>query len=131
MISKSDLRKISRARLEDAEVLCKGGRYDGAVYLCGYAIELALKARICRTLKWPEFPSTNKDFEGLHSFKIHRLDMLLTLSGQEVKIKTKFLADWSIVAKWNPEIRYTAIGSATQQDAQEMIESAKVIMRVL
>jgi len=31
---------------------------DGATYLCGYAVEVALKFRICLTLNWPEFPST-------------------------------------------------------------------------
>jgi hypothetical protein len=97
MISRNDLRKIARARLKDAEILYAGKRYDGAIYLCGYAIELALKARICQTLKWAGFPSTNKEFEGYQSFKIHRLDVLLRLSGQDIKVKTKHFADWSTV----------------------------------
>ena len=89
MISIAELRKIVSARLRDAEVLHQGGRFDGAVYLCGYAVELALKARICKTLKWSGFPSTNSEFQGLQSFKTHRLDLLLSLFGQEAKIKTR------------------------------------------
>jgi hypothetical protein len=37
--------------LIDAEVLLNAKRFDGSVYLCGYAIELGLKKRICETLK--------------------------------------------------------------------------------
>jgi len=98
MIPIQELKKLVSARLKDAEVLYNGKRYDGAVYLCGYAVELILKAKICKTLKWTEFPSTSGEFQGLQSFKTHRLDMLLRLSGQEVKIKTAYFADWSIVA---------------------------------
>jgi HEPN domain-containing protein len=49
MISRTDLRAIARALLRDAEALLAAKRYDGAFHICGYAVELALKARICRT----------------------------------------------------------------------------------
>jgi len=100
MILPSELRAIAKARLRDAEVLLSASRYDGSVYLCGYSVEIGLKARVCRTLKWHGFPSTNKEFEGYHSFRTHNLDVLLRLSGSEVKIKTKYLAEWSVVAMW-------------------------------
>ena len=100
MLKPKDLRKIARSRLTDARALLRSRRYDGAVYLCGYGIELALNARICKTLHWPGFPATRKEFEGLISFKIHDLDMLLRLSGIETKIRTRFLTDWSVVVQW-------------------------------
>lgn len=131
MISIADLKKIASARLKDAEILYKGKRFDGAVYLCGYAVELTLKARVCKTLKWNGFPSTTSEFQGLQSFKTHRLDLLLSLSGQEAKIKTRFLADWSVVASWDSETRYSVIGTATQTDARDMIESSKIIVKAL
>ena len=52
MLDRKDIKAIAKARLKDAQVLLRGNRFDGAIYLCGYAIELALKARICQTLKW-------------------------------------------------------------------------------
>ena len=52
MISAIDLRSIARARLRDAQILLQAKRFDGAFYLCGHAVEVALKARICRTLEW-------------------------------------------------------------------------------
>jgi len=105
MIPKNDLRKIAKARLKDSEILFKNRRYDGAVYLCGYAVEVALKARICRTLKWTDFPSTRSEFQAYQSFKTHSLDVLLKLSGLEAEIKTEYLAEWSYIAAWEPEVR--------------------------
>jgi len=131
MIAVGDLRKIARARLKDADVLQLAKRCDCAVYLCGYAVEIALKARICRALKWAGYPSTRGDFEGYQSFRTHDLDILLHLSGSEVKIRADHLADWSIVADWDPNIRYRTIGSASQQDAADMITATKTLLASL
>jgi HEPN domain-containing protein len=131
MLSVQELRAISNARLRDAEVLLKARRFDGAVYLCGYAVESALKARICTTLDWAQFPQTNKEFEGLLSLRTHDLDVLLRLSGVERKIKGSLLAQWSVVQNWRPEKRYSSIGTATRRDATDMIRSARVLVRAL
>jgi len=131
MLTEQELSAIARARLQDAEVLFSDGRYDGAEYLCGYAVEIALKARICKTLSWSGYPSTNKEFQNLQSFKTHDLDVLLSLSGVEAKIKTDHLADWSAVEPWDPAARYKPIGTATGQDVGLMIESAKNLLEVL
>ncbi len=103
MIPRNELRKIAHARLRDAEILYKNRRYDGAVYLCGYAVEVALKARICRTLKWAGYPATRSEFQSYQSFKTHDLDVLLNLSGVESKIKIQYFAEWSDIAAWEPE----------------------------
>ena len=131
MVSVVELRRMVRDRLRDAEALLAAGRYDGAMYLCGYAIEAALKARICRMLKWPGYPSTRREFEGYQSFRTHDLDILLHLSGTEDKIKTNHLAEWSIVATWDSNVRYHPIGSTSSQDAVSMIQSTKVILGAL
>jgi hypothetical protein len=131
MVPKSDLKKLSRGKLKDADILHAAGRYDGAVYLCGYAVEIALKAKICSTLKWPGFPSTRREFEGYQSFRTHDLDVLLHLSGAEGRVKTKYLAEWSIVVTWDPEVRYRAIGTASFQDAVDMIQATRTILGAL
>ena len=79
MIPVTEFDKIARARLDDAKTLFAAARFDGATYLCGYAVEVALKARICRTLNWPEFPSTGSEFQAYRSFQTHELDVLLRL----------------------------------------------------
>jgi HEPN domain-containing protein len=131
MIPRSDLRGIARARLKDSVALFDRGRYDGANYLCGYAVELALKARICRTLNWLGFPSTRAEFSAYQSFRTHSLDILLTLSGWEQKTLSRYPTEWSVVVDWDPELRYTIAGTATARDAREMIEAARILVRFL
>ena len=131
MIDKRKLAGIAHARIEDAKALLRSQRYDGAVYLCGYAVEIALKARICRTLKWAGFPDSSKDFQGYLSFKTHNLDVLLHLSGTEKRLKRDFLARWSVVATWDPEIRYKPIGIATKKNAEDMIEASERLTEFL
>lgn len=131
MLSTADLISIAEARLQDAEALCKAARFDGAVYLVGYAVEIALKARICRTLAWTHYPATRGEFDGLLSFKTHDLDILLRLSGIELDMKSKYMTEWSSIIGWDPEARYKPVGSATDQSAVEMIESAKALVKFL
>lgn len=131
MITSQNLRRLARARLADARTLLRAGRYDGAVYLGGYVVELALKARICRTLDWHGFPETRSEFQPLASFKTHDLDVLLSLAGRERKIRTSHLAEWSAVASWDPEVRYRIPGSAAKSDAELFLQSAEVLLRVL
>ena len=90
MLTIAELRKIAKARLDDAEVLLQARRYDGAIYLCGYAVEVALKARICRTLHWEGFPETANEFRDYQSFRTHDLTVLLHLSGVEQRILAQF-----------------------------------------
>ena len=128
MIDKKDIKEIAKERLKDAEVLAASQRYQGAIYLCGYAVELGLKARICKTLKWPGYPSNNKEFNDFKSFKTHDLDVLLHLTGIEDKIKTMLLAEWSAVAEWDPESRYNPIGNVSPADVQLMLSSATSLL---
>ena len=131
MLSRRELKQIARARLKDAEVLLGAKRYDGASYLCGYAVEIALKAKICETLKWKGFPSIRKEFENYQSFQTHSLDVLLALSGVEEKIKKRYLTEWSVVAEWDPEARYKPVGKVSEGDSRLMIESTKALMSAL
>jgi HEPN domain-containing protein len=125
-MQKAEIEKIIEARLKDAEVLLKASRFDGSVYLCGYAIELSLKARICKLLKWNEYPTSGK----YSTFKTHDLDVLLHLSGIEDKVKLDYMTEWSIVAQWNPEARYK-IGNVKKTDAKDMLDSAKELIKEL
>ena len=131
MISIEALRAIGEAKLEDARVLLENDRIDGAAYLCGYAIELALKAQICRTLGWKGYPQTAKEFEGYQSFKTHRLDVLLHLSGQEQRIKAERLKEWSAIEKWNPEARYKEVGQVNREEVESMLSSVILLLGAL
>ena len=131
MIDHGELLKIAEERLKDADTLLAAKRYDGAIYLGGYVVELALKSRICKILKWKGFPQTRGEFQNYLSFKTHDLDVLLTLSGAEDEVKTKYLAEWSAVATWDPEARYNPTGSANETDAELLVDSARKLLGAL
>jgi len=59
------------------------------------------------------------------------LDVLLHLSGIEDKIKRSHFVEWSVIGKWDPNARYKPIGSATKADAEEMVTSARTLVRKL
>jgi hypothetical protein len=143
MLTVRQLRELARERMKDAEALFDTERYEGAMYICGYAVEIALKARICKTLKWPEFPSADKEFQKKYQFlKTHSLELLLSYSGREDRILTNFKAQWSLVVVWDPQSRYTLTPKSTRATrardkaalrarARQMIDSAKILLSQL
>ena len=131
MIRAPELRRMAEEKLSDANSLHQQGRYDGAIYLCGYAIELALKARISETLGWGEFPSETKDFQGLQSFQTHDLDRLLHLSGIEDRILRDFTAEWNRVSTWSPNWRYLQVESTDQTQCAQMLEDVSRVKEAI
>lgn len=131
MIQRTVLKRIAVARLADAEALFKAKRYDGAIYLCGYTVELGLKFRICQTLRWKAFPETSAEFKDLMSFKTHDFNTLLRLSGIEERVKLSYLAEWSIVKQWKPEMRYSKTGSSSPASANQMITATQTLLKIL
>jgi HEPN domain-containing protein len=123
-MTKKDLQHLSRLRLEEAEALYKARFYDGCVYLAGYAVELALKARICRILRLREYPPSG---ELGRTFRIHNLEDLRVLSGLSAEIeasKNKDLFDnWSIAVVWNPMQRYESPGKYDANRAKAILNS--------
>lgn len=47
------IRNLAALRLEEAQVLAQNGKPDGAFYLAGYSVELALKAKVAERLGCP------------------------------------------------------------------------------
>lgn len=131
MIGIIELMRLAYARLADARALHAAGRYDAAMYLSGYAVELALKARICQTLEWEGFPQTRREFEHLGSFKVHNLEALLRLSGAERRIRMQYDQDWREVENWEPALRYAPEGTANPHAAERVLASARQIVRAL
>ena len=126
MISRTELRRIARARLRDAEVLFGAGRYDGAIYVCGYAIELTLKARICRVMS--TFVEKLKAIEGEIARERGRFALFALFEREELPGR------WDVVfsAPWVGESRRSAIDylvgkSRTALDSEEFLSIARFV----
>jgi HEPN domain-containing protein len=124
MPTRDELKELAKTRLKEAKALFDCGLYDGSYYLAGYVVELSLKARICRVLDTNDYPDSGKVSQ---SFKIHKLDDLLLLAGLNRKFEQaqianpNLLTNWSLVTRWNEELRYKPVGSSPMLQAQEAI----------
>jgi len=125
-ITPVNLRKLARERLRDAKVMLRGRRYDGSYYMCGYAVEMVLKARICQTLKWTSFRG-----EHVKSLRVHDLPFLLKFSGVEPRVTRKYFAEWSKVQDWKVENRYDPKRSITLAEATDMVTATQRLLKVL
>jgi hypothetical protein len=77
----NELQRLTELRLQEAEALFEKELFDGAAYLCGYVIELALKARICRLLDTEDYPDGGK-LKGVYVRQL--VDRQLLASGEAV-----------------------------------------------
>ena len=126
MVTRQELKKLAKTRLLEAKTLCNEGLYDGSCYLAGYTIELALKARICKILDLTHYPESG---EISKSFKIHKLDILIKLSGLERKFdeakksNPSLFTNWSLISNWSEEFRYRPIGTNPKIKAEQIINA--------
>lgn len=124
MPTRQQLKDLARLRLKEAEILFDAGMYDGVSYLSGYVIELALKARICKILNIPDYPATGSYAKvyAVHSFD--QLRFLAGLSGKITLVDTpELFENWSIASPWGPERRYSAPGTYTKQNAEDILNA--------
>ena len=144
MRTESEIIGLSDKKLAVAEFLVTNGFYDDAYYLGGYAFELRLKAKICKTLVIPNFfdfdnsrirklPVTKTkrtDKDNLYKpFKVHDYEQLLILSGLYTEFSNKIItnlvfgADWSVISKWDENLRYST--GTNEADAKSFLQSIK------
>ena len=125
MPSRNELKSISKTRLKEVKALYNNQLYDGATYLSGYAVETALKARICNILD-SDYPDTG---DIARVYLTHKFDILVKLGGLQKKLEIElnsninFKANWSLVTSWKETFRYIPIGTSTQSKVQEIIEA--------
>lgn len=108
MITKKDLEKLAEIRLEDANLLLRGGRSSSAYYLAGYAVELALKVCISKQMQSAVIP----DRAFINDVYTHNLDKLLGLAGLLPQFENdrshnlQLTANWAVATKWDERSRY-------------------------
>jgi len=132
MISYQELQKKAKNRLKDANVLKDKVRYNGSAYLCGYSIELALKAIVCKDLALSGIPSTIAEFNRIQKIKTHNLEDLLKIVPQKIRedIKVIYFSEWSMVINnWEPEMRYNPNLKIGKRLAGNVIDSAEKMLK--
>ena len=75
-LNRDDFKQLTKIRLKESKLLLDNGNYDGAYYLCGYAVECALKACIVKQTNKYDFP----DKDTVNDSYCHNLNKLLGLA---------------------------------------------------
>lgn len=107
-MNRFDLQQLARERIADAEALLTMGRWSGAYYLAGYAVECGLKACIAKQVNQYDFPDKAL---ALKAFT-HRLEELIVLARLHLRRKDDALSspglevNWEIVIQWDEASRY-------------------------
>lgn len=139
MISLTDFEKVANARFEDAVTLAMYDRYDGAIYLCGFAVEIALKIRITKEHQRTLFPEKSYEFKNFNipGIKTHSLvklrdllsePMLSSLSTNGEHYKTFNV----LVTNWDVDYRYKKLSGDTNKSlCFKLIESVEYLLGVI
>src|SRR4051794_40858683 len=107
-MNRFDLQKMAEERVADTAALLDAKRFQAAYYLCGYAVECALKACIAKQVREFDFP----DRKVVNDSYVHNLTKLLTVSGieelydEEAGQNDLFAENWSTVKDWSEVSRY-------------------------
>lgn len=146
MISKPDLKRLINRHMADGKVLLANRRYATAIYISGYAVELALKYKICRLLRfgsgYPETPAefnlytrgvsrfTGTTIRSIRDLKIHNLADLLFYSGEQLRFNSQFISEWTIVQSWDVFMRYNP-GIVRKAKAEAFYAAARKLIVAL
>jgi HEPN domain-containing protein len=114
---RSDLRAIAQAKLDDAIILLRSGRYSNAYYLAGYSVEIGLKACIAAQISAETIP----DKAFIRNILNHQFRVLVGLAGLAGSLKDEedkdqtFATNWALASQWEPDARYEAIDPTSAQ----------------
>jgi HEPN domain len=128
MATRKELQALAQLRLQEAEALYRDGLFDGCAYLCGYAVEVALKARICSMLGVADYPERGSRLrEAMKSHVLEDLGLLAGMAYEFTPGRPTLLANWSIVTEWRPEWRYDPKGSYDQAAAEKLLDAVRSV----
>jgi hypothetical protein len=122
-VTRDDFQRLADERIADAEALLQAGRFGGAYYFSGLAVECALKARIASRTNAFDFPDL-KRAQNSHQHDLERLLEAAELKSnldQQMAANLRFRVNWNTVKQWQLDTRYDP--NVTQPKAQELFSS--------
>ena len=125
-----ELQALAKIRLDDARALISAGRYDGAYYLSGYAVECGLKACIAKLTMRYDFP----DKARVLASYTHNLEQLVRAADLEAALRAEqvarpgFAVSWAVVKDWSEQSRYEQLGENRARDLYKAIRGRGGVM---
>jgi hypothetical protein len=133
----SDFEATAKRRLDDAIFLVVHDRYDSAVYLGGYALEIALKIKIAKDNNFNDVPQNSDEckrnpYNGKYLFT-HNLNKLLAKSSvySTILADVNYKKDFDFVCDgWSSERRYEK-QCMDNDDALKIIDAIERLTRLI
>ena len=125
-MNRLEFQSLAVERLGDANALLTAGRYAGAYYMAGYAVECALKACISRKTNQDDFPPQTT--KGYYTHEINALRKTAGLDGdfeQEAKGDQVFETYWNVASAWTEKTRYQQIEQKLAEQLLIAIDDAQ------
>lgn len=125
MTTRAQWQQLAEDRVLDAQALAAAGRWSGAFYLIGYAVECGLKACVlARVGASPEVVYQDRKFSNdAWTHDIERLVLLANLKAvrdADAAASAPLYHNWQRVKDWSEEARYHQNG---QPDAQSLLDA--------
>lgn len=124
-MNRAELQQLATDRIEDARILLDEGRWSGAYYLAGYAVECGLKSCILRYVEsTPEIIFQARNF-SVNCWK-HQADELIPQANLQAELDAtieanpEFAGNWGTVQGWSEDSRYE---QRTEIEAKELYEA--------
>lgn len=126
-MNRTELQELSKIRIKEAKALLDKGLYDGAYYLCGYAVECALKACIAKNVKQYDFPDKKVVLDSYtHNItKLAQVAILISELSQEKHRDSQFEINWTLAERWSEESRYRRNTEAAALDLYKAVTDSK------
>lgn len=125
--AQAEFQALAETRLEEAKMLLDHGKWDGAYYLAGYSVELALKSCVVKYLMATDaFPK--KEFS--RDCYTHRIEKLVLLAQLKPALDDAATADpillsnWNVACDWSEEKRYHRMEQAEAEAIYNAVSDA-------
>ncbi len=116
-------RAASVERWKDANCLHDAGRFQGAIYLCGYVLECELKYCVCVARGTPCMEEAEAKRLG------HELPQLLDAADLAKRLsgnRDLFVAFQAINSRWSTEIRYSG-GASSRRQSERFLRDSRAL----
>ena len=124
LVKATVFRAASVERLKDATCLHDADRFQGAIYLCGYALECEIKYRVCRARGVLHMEEGEAKQYG------HKLPELLDAAGLLRPLtgnRDLYIAFQNISSRWSTEIRYSG-GASSRRESEKFLKDSRALL---
>ena len=130
IMMRKEFQRLALLRADEAGILAKSRKEQGAYYLAGYSIKCALKACIAKKTRRHQFPLGRDYVTKVYDHNLQELLKvadLQTILENEIRTNRALEINWGVVKDWHVESRYELTG----RNGTDMVKAVTARVGVL